>query len=79
MYKMSVSYQIESLKTVIENHEKVIKKLKRLKIEKIKQIIRKALKELEIIRINETKNLGETETKITNDAKMKSNNGGNKE
>ena len=76
---MSVSYQIESLKTVIENHEKVIKKLKRLKIEKIKQIIRKALKELEIIRINETKNLGETETKITNDAKMKSNNGGNKE
>lgn len=50
-----------------------------MKIEKIKQIIRKALKELEIIRINETKNLGETETKITNDAKMKSNNGGNKE
>ena len=50
-----------------------------MKIEKIKQIIRKALKELEIIRINETKNLGETETKITNDAKMKSNNGENKE
>ena len=30
MYKMSVSYQIESLKTVIENHEKVIKKLKKI-------------------------------------------------